>query len=483
MKYIYTVVLVLLLASLAIAQTPPAKSVGSKTIEKLTSSKLEAKIPKVGVDVERIVLDNGMIIYLYENHRLPTFSLTTMVRCGSVYDPSDKNGLSQIVGTVMRTGGTTTLSGDSLNMLMEYAGGSLETRIGDEMGTASLSVLSKDMAMGLKVWADLLRNPAFPADKLELAKVDIRNSIKRRNDEPGGVNSRYFYNLLYGDHPSGRILEWGTVKGLTPEDLQAYHKKYFVPNNMIVGISGDFKRDELLAQLKTLVGDWKKSDQVLPPPPPVTMTANPGVYEVVKDVNQAVIRIGELGIKRDNPDRYAINLMNYILGGGSFTSRLTSRVRSDEGLAYRTGSSFDIDTRDYGVFAAFCQTKSATTYKATKIIMEEIAKIRTNGSTEAELTDAKNAAINRFVFNFDTSGKIVQNLMSLEFNGLPADYYDNYTAKVSKVTLADIKSVAQKYLDLANMTFVVVGNPSTFDKPLDEFGKVVTIELAEPNLE
>lgn len=475
--------MILLLATLAIGETPAAKSEGSKMIAKLTGKAGDFNIPKVGVDVEREVLDNGMIVYLYENHRLPVFNLTTMVRCGSVYDPADKNGLSQLVGTVMRTGGTTTITGDSLNMLMEFAGGSLETRIGDEMGSANLSVLSKDMMMGLKLWADLMRNPAFPADKLELAKVDIRNSIKRRNDEPGGVTTRYFNQLIYGDHPNGRILEWATVKGITPEDMMAYHKKYFVPNNIIIGVTGDFKRDELLAQLNALTGDWAKAEALPPPPPEVKFNANPGVFEVVKDINQAVIRIGELGIKRDNPDRYAIGLMNYILGGGSFTSRLTSRVRSDEGLAYRTGSAFDIDSRDYGVFYAHCQTKSATTYKATKIIMEEIAKIRAEGVTNEELTDAKNAAINRFVFNFDTSGKIVQNLMSLEFNGLPADYYENYAANVAKVTLADVKTAAQKYLNTDQLTFVVVGKPETFDKPLDEFGKVVTIELADPVLE
>ena len=252
---------------------------------------------------------------------------------------------------------------------------------------------------------------------------------------------------------------------------------------MIVGIAGDFKKDELIARLNALVGDWPKSETLPAVPPEVTFGVKPGVYEVLKDVNQANIRIGQMGIRRDNPDRYAISLMNYILGGGSFTSRLTSRVRSDEGLAYRAGSSFDIDSRDYGVFAAFCQTKSSTCYKATKIIMEEISKIRAEGATQEELDEARNAAINRFVFNFDTSGRIIQNLISLEYNGYPTDYYDNYISNVSKVTLTDIKTVAEKFFDPSQMTFVVVGKPETFDKPLSEFGQVTTIELTEPVLE
>jgi predicted Zn-dependent peptidase len=452
-------------------------------IEKLSGKTADIRIPKIGTDVERIVLGNGMIIYLYEDHRLPTFALTTTIRCGSVYDSDDKDGLSQLVGTVMRTGGSRSISGDSLNILLEYAGGSLESRIGDESGTASLSVLSKDMELGLALWADLLRNPAFPADKMELAKVDIRNSIKRRNDDPGSVTNRYFNKLVYGAHPFGRILEWATVKALTPDDLFAYHKQFFVPNNMIVGVSGDFKKEELLARLNALVGDWSKSEALPASPPEVQFALKPGVYEVLKDVNQANIRIGQMGIRRDNPDRYAISLMNYILGGGSFTSRLTSRVRSDEGLAYRAGSSFDIDSRDYGTFAAYCQTKSSTCYKATRIMMEEINKIRNEGATQEELDDARNAAINRFVFNFDTSGRIIQNLISLEYNGFPTDFYDTYAANFSKVTLADIQTVAQKYFNPDQLTLVVVGKPESFDKPLDEFGQITTIELTDPVLD
>ncbi len=483
MKYTYALSIVLLWAFRAVGETLPAKSQGSQMIEKLSGKTADIRIPKIGTDVERIVLGNGMIIYLYEDHRLPTFALTTTIRCGSVYDSDDKDGLSQLVGTVMRTGGSRSISGDSLNILLEYAGGSLESRIGDESGTASLSVLSKDMELGLALWADLLRNPAFPADKMELAKVDIRNSIKRRNDDPGSVTNRYFNKLVYGAHPFGRILEWATVKALTPDDLFAYHKQFFVPNNMIVGVSGDFKKEELLARLNALVGDWSKSEALPASPPEVQFALKPGVYEVLKDVNQANIRIGQMGIRRDNPDRYAISLMNYILGGGSFTSRLTSRVRSDEGLAYRAGSSFDIDSRDYGTFAAYCQTKSSTCYKATRIMMEEINKIRNEGATQEELDDARNAAINRFVFNFDTSGRIIQNLISLEYNGFPTDFYDTYAANFSKVTLADIQTVAQKYFNPDQLTLVVVGKPESFDKPLDEFGQITTIELTDPVLD
>ncbi len=209
----------------------------------------------------------------------------------------------------------------------------------------------------------------------------------------------------------------------------------------------------------------------------------PGVYEIKKDINQGYIAIGQFGIKRDNPDRFAVSLLNYILGGGSFTSRLTSKVRSDEGLAYHVGSTYDTDSRDFGTFDAECQTKCATTYKAISLMTDEIKKIRDQGVTEQELKEARDAVINRFVFTFDNAGKIVNNLMSLEFNGLPMDYYKGLLDNYRKLTVADINRVAKEYLKPEQMTYVVVGMPDKFEKPLDEFGKVQVIELAPPVLE
>lgn len=479
----YAITLLILAVTTIHAQTPPTKSIASKTIESLSKGKIELTIPRLGVGVERVVLANGLTLYFYEDHKLPLFNVTALVHCGSVYDPLEKNGLSSLVGTVMRSGGTRAVSGDSLSILLEYIGGSLETSIGSESGSATLSVLSKDQDLGLKLMADLLRNPAFPQEKFDLAKTDIKNQIKRRNDSPSRMVSTYFYNTVYGGHPKGRILEWSSVKGLTIEDLADYHQRFFVPNGTILGISGDFNKTELLSKITQYFGDWKKSSQTLPAEPEVNLTYRPGVYQVNKDITQAYLMIGELGIKRDNPDRYAVGLLNYVLGGGSFTSRLTSRVRSDEGLAYHVSSSFDTDSRDYGTFVANCQTKSATAHKATRIITEEIEMIRKEGVAEQELEEARSSIINRLVFNFDTSAKIVRNLMSLEFDGYPLDYYDKYLENYRRVTLADVRQVAQKYLKPDQLTYIVVGKPETFEKPLSEFGKITNIEPAKPVIE
>lgn len=482
-QIIFVLLAISILTGLAFAQSEPPKSAGSQIIESMNFGEIELNIPQVGRDVQRVMLDNGIIVYLYEDHALPLFNVFTNIRCGSIYDPDDKDGLSEMVGRVMRTGGTKTISGDSLNILLEFIGGSLETGIGDETGTASLSILSKDIDLGLKLYADLLRNPAFPQDQIDLVKEEIKNRIKRRNDKPGDITRRYFYQILYEDHPTGRVQEWASIKAITRDDLVNYHDKFFVPNNIMIGISGDFNSKDIIAKLKKLLGDWKNSDSPLPEYPTVSNIPHPGVYQIKKDINQANIRIGELGIKRDNPDRYAIDLMNYILGGGSFTSRLTSKVRSDEGLAYSVGSRFITDSRDFGSFFAYTQTKSSTANKAIGLMLDEIRKIRDNGVTTAELEEARSSTINRFIFNFDNAGEIVRNLMSLEYNGYPLDYYNHYLDYYRKVTQDDIKRVANEYLKPENLTIILVGNPDLYEKPMDEFGPVTNIELLEPVIE
>ncbi|MEW5925252.1 MAG: pitrilysin family protein [Candidatus Zixiibacteriota bacterium] len=481
--FIFILLGISVLAGFAFAQDNALKSPGSKIVESMKFGEIALNIPEVGRDVERVVLDNGIIVYLYEDHSLPLFNIFTNIRCGAIYDPDDKDGLSEIVGRVMRTGGTKTISGDSLNILLEFIGGSLETSIGDEAGNASLSLLSKDIDLGLKLYADLLRNPAFPQDQIDLVKEEIKNRIKRRNDKPGDITRRYFYQILYESHPLGRVQEWATIKSITRDDLVNYHNRFFVPNNIMIGVAGDFNSLDIMAALKKFLGDWKKSDSPLPDYPAVSTVSHPGVYQIKKDINQANIRIGELGIKRDNPDRYAIDLMNYILGGGSFTSRLTSRVRSDEGLAYSVGSRYITDSRDFGSFFAYTQTKSSTAHKAVRLMLEEIKKIRNEGVTTAELEEARSATINQFIFNFDNSGEIIRNLMSLEYDGYPLDYYNHYLDFYRKITLDDIRRVANEYLKPENLTIILVGNPDLYEKPMDEFGPVTNIDLVNPIIE
>lgn len=475
-----TLIIILGLFIFSIAFPQEGKSPGSKVIEKMKFPEIKWDVPRVGKEVTRTVLDNGLILFLMEDRELPLISAHALIRTGSIYDSKKDQALAGITGTVMRTGGTRSYSPDSLNAVLEFIAGSVECGIGNESGSASLSVMTKDIDLGLRLLYEVLRYPAFDSAKIELEKSQIKEHIRRRNDRPGSIISREFAHILYGNHPYGSIIEWDEVEPISRADLVAYHEKYFHPNNMMIAFSGDFKTGDMIKKVKEVFGKWERREINFPEIPEVKFGYKPGVFIIDKDITQANIRVGQLGIKRDNPDKWAVSLMNYILGGGSFTSRLTSRVRSDEGLAYSVRSSFSTGSRDYGDFIAYTQTKTSTAKRALEIFFQEFDRIRTTLPTEEELEMARESYLNNFIFQFDSPGAIVNRLMSLEYDDYPADYYQTYLDNIRSVTREDIERVADKYLHPDSMTIMVVADTSAIEGDLSEFGKVTYMELKDP---
>jgi len=464
-------------------QAQTTGSEGSKLVDKIKVEDLTWDIPKLGVDVTVDTLPNGMVLYMMEDHRLPVLNIRALIRTGEVYVPKDEIGLVQLTGEVMRTGGTNTLDPDTLNEELEYLAASVETGIGNESGTASLNCMSKDVDRGLALFADVLMNPAFNQEKLDIEKDKIREDIRRRNDSPGAICGREFNHLLYGDHPYGSILEWADVRDITRDDLLAFHKKYYVPNNVWLGVTGDFNPDEIEAKITEAFKDWKPAEVDFPKKMTVSPETKPGVYLVEKDLNQSNIRFGELGVNEHSPDRFAISIMNYILGGGSFTSRMTTEVRSNMGLAYSVGSRFSTGSPDLGSFFAYCQTKTETTHKAIAEMVHQINTMRESEVTDYELKSAKDSYINSFVFQFTDPASIVSRLMNLEYDGMPSDYYETYLDNVRKVTKQDVLAAAKKYLHPDKMTFLVVGKSEGFEAPLDEFGDVRMLDVEDPEVD
>ncbi|HBC45597.1 MAG TPA: insulinase family protein [candidate division Zixibacteria bacterium] len=482
MKKIF-LISIIILAAFAFVSAQEGISPASKVIANMKFPELSWKVPEVGKDVTRTVLPNGIIVYLKEDHTLPIINAHAMVKAGEIYDSKADMEIGDLTGTLMRAGGTKSFTPDSLNTLLEFISGSVESGIGTESGSVSMSVMSKDLDIGLKIFNEVIRFPTFDTAKISLEKSQIKEGIRRRNDRPGGIIWREFSRVIYGDHPYGRILEWDNVKNISRDDLIRYHEKYFHSNNTMISFSGDFNTKELVKKLDKLFGDWKKSDVALPPIPPVDYVMKPGVYVIEKQLTQTNISVGQLGIKRDNPDRYAIALMNFTLGGGSFTSRLTSKVRSDEGLAYSVGSSFNISGRDYGTFAAYAQTKTASTHRVLEIFMQEFKRIREELASQQEFETARDAYINNYVFQFDSPDEVVDRLMSLEFDGYPLDYYQKYLENIRSVTREDMKRVAEKYLKPDQMTIMVLGDTTKMVGDLKDFGPVQNIKLEEPKVE
>ncbi len=434
-------------------------------------------IPKPQV----VDLPNGMKVFLLEDRELPLISVTAMVRAGSNWEPAEKTGLASLTGSVQRTGGTATMTGDQIDDFLAARAASVETFIGDDAGSASMDSLKQDFDAVLPVFADVLRRPVFAQDKLDVAKVQANAGIARRNDNVGGITSREITKLVYGaDSPLARQTEYATIAAITRDDLVAFHGKYYHPNNVYLGVVGDFDSKEMLAKLQKAFGDWPKGPAFDGGPVPYRKTPSPGLYFIEKsDVNQANIVLAELGIEQKNPDYFPVQVMNEAFGGG-FSARLFSNVRSKKGLAYSVRGGLGADFLYPGMFQAGLQTASPNMSRAIDAMKFEINDLIANPPSDEEIRRAKESILNSFIFNYDSRRKILGQQMNYAFYGLPADYLESYRANIEKVTREDVARVAKTYVKPEQLAVLVVGKAADFDKPLAELGPVTTLDIAIP---
>ena len=437
----------------------------------------------------RTTLSNGLVVYIAEDHEIPWFEATLLTpvagggggggggrrgmedtafdfpqRPGggggggarSFLEPKDKLGIQSICGSVMRSGGTASMTADQINERMEFLAGSVSP--------TSLSLHVRHVDEGLKIWMDILNNPAFPEDRIRREKESMAAPLRNRNRQLAGVASTTWQQLVYGeDSPIAAEVTETTINSITRDDVVAWHKKYWGANNAILVVSGDFKKAEMLQKLEATFGKWRNAEAKATPnwPKVTSMAAKPGVYMVQPlgaTPNQGVVRVGTLSLTQDDPDYAAVDLMNYTLGGGSFSSRITQIVRNDNGLAYSASSSVGADLHYPGTFAGFTQTKNSTVVFATQLILNEIERMYNGDITEKDLRFAKSSRVNAFPSMFSTVFGNATSFARLELEGRPRDFYDTYLERYQKVTVADIKRVAKKYLQPDKMVVLVTGD-------------------------
>ncbi|AJE04015.1 M16 family metallopeptidase [Geobacter pickeringii] len=438
----------------------------------MTFAPLKFEVPKS----ERAVLSNGMVVHMIADRELPLVSMTAYVNAGSIYEPAGKVGLAGLAGAVMRSGGTKELSPEQLDGELEFMASSVESAIGAEMGTVSLSSLKRNLPRTLELFSQVLRTPAFRQERVELARNRTIEALRRQNDDSKEIADREFQKALYPNHPLGRVPTIGTVTAITRDDLVAFHARYFRPNNVILAVAGDFDPKEMVALLEKVFAGWKPDAVEFPAVAAPAPEVKPAVLIARKEVNQTAIRMGHLGIDKNNPDLYAIRVMDYILGGG-FTSRLMTKVRSNEGLAYNVHAAFDVGRRFVGTFEAETETKSETTAKAIGLMRDIIAGMTKDPVSDQELALAKNAIINSFIFGFARADVVANQRARLEFFGYPDGYLEKYRDNIARVTKDDVLRVARRYLHPDGMVTVVVGDEKKFDRPLATFGTVEEITL------
>ncbi len=429
---------------------------------------------------KRIELPNGMVIFLQEDHELPTIDGTARIRGGERLVPANKIGLMDVYGEVWRTGGTKSQTGDQLDDYLEQRAAKVETGGGTDSTTVSWSCLKEDFDDVFRAFDDVLKNPEFRADKIEIAQKGMYDSISRRNDEPSQIAGREAAKLVYGaNNPYARVPEYATVAAITRQDLVDWHGKYVHPNNIILGVVGDFDSAKMEARLREAFAAWPKgqaaNDPEIKPDP-----AKPGYYEVDKtDVNQSNIQMVALGITRKSPDYFATSVFNEAFGGG-FSSRLFNDIRTTKGLAYGVGGGVGAGWDHPGMLRLIVSTKSKTTIESIQALDEEIADLGKHPINDEEIKRAKDAILNSFVFRFDSPGKVLQEKMAYEFYGYPLDFLENFQKGIEGVTKEDVARVAAKYIHRDQMAVLAVGNVSEFDKPLSSLGTVTKLDITIP---
>ncbi len=476
MKMHRTLLLLVIAAAAAFATLPPA-SAQATSWQQVPIPPLPAFKPQ---QPKRIELSNGMVIFLQEDHELPLIDGTARIRGGSVNEPANKAGLMDIYGEVWRTGGTKTQTGDQLDDFLEVRAAKVETGSSSDSTSINFSCLKGDLDDVFKAFVDVLQNPEFRAEKIDIAQKEEDDGISRRNDQVGDIAQRESVKLAYGpDNPYARVPEYATVAAITRQDLIDWHKKYVHPNNIILGISGDFDSVAMEARLRKAFDAWPKGPAAAKNDIKYN-PAKPGYYLIPKDdVNQSTIHMVALGTTRDNPDYYAISVFNEAFGGG-FSSRLFNDIRTKRGLAYSVGGGIGTNFGHPGILQVSIGTKSGSTVEAIQAAGDDIENLTKQPITDDEIRRAKDAILNAFIFRLDSPDKILGERMTYEYYGYPPDWLDKYQAEIKTVSAADVNRVAAKYMHKDQLAVLVVGNTKEFDKPLSSLGSVKEIDITIP---
>ncbi len=414
-------------------------------------------VGQTAVTPHRSVLSNGMVLLTSEQRTLPMVSIEMLIHAGARYDAPKQDGLANLTAELI-TEGTKRRTALQISESLDFLGASLSARSGEDLASVSLTVLKKDLPAGLELLAEVLTNAVFPLEEIERQKQAVIASIRAKQEQPGEIADMRFTAAVFPQTRYGRPVE-GTetsVKAIPQASLREFYQRHYRPNRSIMAIVGDISHEEMIEALNRAFRSWKQGE---PPPKPLALPAAPeiGTIRVNKDLTQANLILGQRGVGRENPDYYALQVMNYILGGGGFSSRAMDSIRNQRGLAYSVYSYFSAE-KGRGTFQFVMQTKNETALQAIDIAKEEIRRIRQGPVSEAELNDAKDYLTGSFPLRFDTMGKVANFLAQVEYFELGLDYTERYPDLIRKITIDDVSRVAQKYLEPEKMITVMVGN-------------------------
>jgi zinc protease len=410
-------------------------------------------------EVERFRLANGVQVFLHEDRELPLVTMSAMFDAGSINDPPGKSGLAQLHGSAMRGAGAGGRSADEVDATLERIAADLSVTSDSYATVLKLSLQSADLHKGVSLLGDMMRRPLFDPQRVELARRRMLESIRREADSSSVVARKALASSLYRSHALGVMPTLESVAAIKREDLETYHHRFIRPDNLWLAVSGDIDRNTLENLLTRLFDDWNGVSRQPPQLEPLPHAEPPSVLLAHKDIPQTTVLMGIRGIEKNDPDLYALKVLDFILGGGSFNSRLMQEIRSRRGLAYSVYSYLQVGRRLPGLFVAGAETKNATVTEVVTRMRQEMENMTREPVTEEELTLAKDSLINSFVFTFDDSHEIASQSMRLAFYGYPDDYLTRYRERLAAVTAEDVLTVARRHLHPDKQTVVLVGDP------------------------
>lgn len=458
-KKIFPLLIISLFLAQVISAHAHAENAGLISPDKIQFPALKFNLPQS----QRVVLDNGIVLYILEDNELPLVNINAVLKTGTMYDPEGKEGLAELTAYVMRTGGTDKLKSEEIDKRFDYLAASAKISMSMESAGVDFSILNKDLDEGLDLLAQILIAPAFEKKKLELA-VQLKNEdLRRLQDNPQRLAFREFNRLIYRDNPRGRFFSRKSLVNIERKDLIEFHRRFFQPDNIMFAVTGSITKQEAINKFQKYFGSWKKSAAVVEAPPPASKS-KAGVYYLDKEITQSTIVAGQFAPGKNDPDFYAFTVLDFIAGSGGFPSRIFSAVRNNEGLAYSAGSFYRARTK-FGIFGAYSFTKTTSTLRTLALINSVLDNIQAKTLTEKELDWAKKSIINGFIFSFTSSEDIAGQQMNIEFEKLPPDFLTSYRERIESVTLKDVNKLAAKYLNTTNNVVLILGDSKNFDKP------------------
>lgn len=429
---------------------------------------------------QRHELDNGLVVYLAEDRSLPLVDGVAYLRIGSHWDPEGKRGLASLSIDALRNGGTAALAPAALDQRLEELAADIEAATSGAYSSVSFAALTETRDEVLELFRDVLREPRFDADRLEVTRGSVLESIRRRDDNPVGLAVQEFGLRVASGHPVGQYPTLETVQAISRADVVAFHERFVKPNNLVLVLSGDFESTAMLARVQALFADWAPGAVQRPELPPFKEHPEPVVYHVQKARAQSVVLVGQPTLRTYSDDYAEVAIGNRVLGAGGFSSRIFSRIRSEMGLAYSTGSQVSSGFLYPGTFLAYAVTRGDRTTQVLDALLEEIRAIRRAPISRRELRTHREAILNSAIFRDTSQREIVRRAArAQELLGLEPEYFQRYLEDVQQVDPEAIQDALRKWIDPEEMIILVVGDASSFDAPLSRFGPVERVQLPE----